>query len=108
MRRAMKQVVGEMPAEDWDAEMERQELAMSIPELRAKMFDEYTRTIEMLTEPLAERVGRKPNDPKVRNLAGAVIGIAWAAWLTSREDPKRDLMARIDDGLKHLDAGLPL
>jgi hypothetical protein len=104
----MRQVVSEMPKEDWASEMERQELAMSIPELRAKLFDEYTRTIEMITEPLAERVGRRPDDPQVRNFAGAVIGIAWAAWLMSREDPRRDLMKRVDDGLKHLEAGLPL
>ena len=108
LRRAMQQVVSEMPEEDWASEIERQELAMAIPELRAKLFDEYTRTIEMITEPLAERVGREPTDPKVRNFAGAVIGIAWAAWLISREDPKRDLMKRVDEGLKHLEDGLPL
>jgi AcrR family transcriptional regulator len=108
LRRAMQQVVSEMPEEDWASEMERQELAMAIPELRAKLFDEYTRTIQMITEPLAERVGREPTDPKVRNFAGAVIGIAWAAWLISREDPKRDLMKRVDEGLKHLEDGLPL
>lgn len=108
LRRAMKEVVSQMPEEDWASEIERQKLAMSIPELRAKLFDEYSRTIEMITEPLAERVGRSPDDPKVRNVAGAVIGIAWAAWLMAQDDPQRDLMARVDDGLRHLEAGLPL
>jgi AcrR family transcriptional regulator len=108
VRRAIRQVVAELPEEDWATERQRHQLAISVPELRAKMFDEYTRTIDMISEPIAERVGRKPNDPKVRNFAGAIIGISLAAWVVAVEDPKQDLMRMVDQGLKHLEAGLPL
>lgn len=108
VRRAIREVVRQLPEEDWATERQRHQLALSVPELRAKMFDEYTRTIDMISEPIAERVGRKPDDPKVRNFAGAIIGISLAAWVVAVEDSRLDLMELVDDGLKHLEAGLPL
>jgi AcrR family transcriptional regulator len=108
LRAAIKQVVNGVHEEDWANEMERHQLAMSIPELRVKMFDEYMRTLQLITGPLAERVGRKPDDFEVRNVAGAVIGVSMAVWLSLAEDPSQDVMELVDQGLAHLEAGLRL
>jgi MftR C-terminal domain len=65
---------------------------------------------------VAERSGRDPGDFAVRALAGAVVGIAMAAWF----DEAGDLMSfddktklatfaeRFEQGLALLEAGLPL
>jgi len=108
MRRAVRQTLSDLPDEDWAAERNRQQLAMSVPELRAKLFDEYTRTIEVVAGPLAERAGRKPDDFEIRNLAGAIIGVSLAAVTAMADNPKADVMKLIDKGLAHLAAGLPL
>ncbi len=108
LRAAIKQVINDAHEEDWATELKRHQLAMAIPELRVKMFDEYMRTMQLITGPLAERVGRKPDDFEVRNVAGAVIGVSLAVWLSLAEDPSRDVMDLVDQGLAHLEAGLPL
>ena len=108
VRRALRETFRDLPEEDWATEQARHELAMSVPELRAKLFDEYTRTIDVLAEALADRAGCGPDDFKVRNLAGAIIGVSLAAVMTTVDDPKADVMQAVDKGLAHLDAGLPL
>ena len=56
-----------------------------------------------------ERVERRPDDPAVRTLARAVIGVGISAWYTAghHASPK-DYLAVMDAGLAQLEAGLPL
>jgi AcrR family transcriptional regulator len=96
-----------------DDELERlretTKLTLSVPEVRARAIDEFTRTIDVIAEAVARRVGRKPDDFAVRNLAGAMVGVIMAASLPlSAGDLGRDWFQRIDAALAHLDAGLPL
>lgn len=85
------------------------ELSASVPEIRARAADEFTRTIEVLAGPLARRAGRPPDDPAVRHVAGAMIGVIWAATMVPpiSSDPA-ELVERIDAALAHLEEGLPL
>jgi AcrR family transcriptional regulator len=95
---------------------ESSELAGIIPEVRSRALDRLAHTIDGLTEVIAGRVGRSEEDPVVRNLAGAITGVVIAATLPScsgapEEPVQPDLPAmfeRIDAGLAHLEAGLPL
>jgi hypothetical protein len=84
-------------------------LSESVPEIRARAADEFTRTIEVMAAPLARRAGRSPDDPAVRHVAGAMIGVIWAATMMPQVsgDPA-DLVDRIDTALAHLEQGLPL
>jgi AcrR family transcriptional regulator len=86
-------------------------LTLAVPEIRARAIDEFVRTIEQISEAFAERTGAAPDDFEVRNLAGAIIGVIMAAalpWSTD-QDPDIDVMfERIDAGLAHLEAGLPI
>jgi AcrR family transcriptional regulator len=92
------------------------ELAAIIPEVRSRAVDRMARSIDELTEVIAHRVGRSQDDPAVRNVAGAITGVLIVATLPwhapSSDGPVRpDLPAmfkRIDAGLAHLEAGLPL
>jgi AcrR family transcriptional regulator len=86
-------------------------LTLSVPEVRARALDELSRTIEMIAQALASRAGREADDPAVRTMAGAIIGVIMATtlpWATSEEVGIREIFRRIDAGLAHLEAGLPL
>jgi len=88
---------------------ERERLMRSEPELRAAMLDELTRTVQEITGLIAERSGRAPNDDMVVALAGAVIGIAIAAWLgSSGEDWANRFVQRVDLGMAALEFGFRL
>ena len=109
MRAAMWSVFGELPADELAMQGERDGLIRAVPELRARMLDEFAKNLELFAEIVAERVGRSPDDPAVRTLAGAVIGVGISAWYTAGHgaDPS-DYLAVMDASLAHLEAGLPL
>jgi AcrR family transcriptional regulator len=108
LRGAMRAVFAELPAEEWEVQRERNRLIRSVPELRAKMLDEFARNLDMLAELVAERVGRRADEPAVRTLAGAVIGVGIAAWYTAGDHTLPDSLALMDAGLAQLEAGLRL
>ena len=84
-------------------------MTMEIPELRARAVDELSRTIDVIAEATARRIGRDPGDFAVRNLVGAIIGVILSAtmpWAPGHHTA--DTFARVDAALAHLEAGLPL
>jgi AcrR family transcriptional regulator len=108
LRAAMAAVFAGLPADQVKLERERQALILSEPELRAGMLDGLNGTIRLIAEVMAERVGRRPDELAVRTFAGAVLGVVLASMFAAAEDPGADVFARIDEGLAHLEAGLPL
>jgi AcrR family transcriptional regulator len=84
-------------------------LTLSVPEVRARALDEFTRTIDVIAEAIARRTGRAPDDFAVRNMAGAIIGVIMAVSLPiSAGELDDDWFRRIDAALANLEAGLPL
>jgi len=69
-----------------------------------------------MTEALAKRTGRAPDDLAVRTFAGAVFGVMTSASLPYHQVPEggvsstlvTDLFGRIDEALGMFEAGLPL
>jgi len=109
LRGAMWAVLAELPAEDLALQRERDALIRSVPELRARMLDEFARNLQLVAEVVAERVGRRADEPAVRTLAGAVIGVGISAWYTAGDHATtEDYLAVMDAGLAHLEAGLRL
>jgi transcriptional regulator MftR-like protein len=86
---------------------------MTVPEIRARATDEFTRTIGVIGEALAKRAGRPADDLAVRTAAGAIIGVMmsltmpWEGWASDMQTIE-DLSGRIDQALALLEAGLPL
>lgn len=100
-----------LTADDAEAFAVTMQLTMSIPEIRARALDEFMRTTDQISDAIARRTGASPDDFAVRNMAGAIIGVVMAAAMPRDADEDVDLDAmfdRIDAGLAHLDAGLPL
>jgi AcrR family transcriptional regulator len=84
---------------------ERLELLLSVPPLRATLLDGLRGPMRLLAEAVAERAGRSPDDPTVRALAGAVMGVGLSAMFAAAEDPDADIVSLIDEGLGQLEAG---
>jgi AcrR family transcriptional regulator len=107
-RAAAAQMLGTLTPEELARFRETTELALTVPEVRARAMDEFARTIDEIAAAVARRTGRAPDDFAVRNVAGAVIGVIMAATMPWAEAPSDDMFERIDAALAHLDAGLPL
>lgn len=103
LRRAFETSVATMSDEQWELERVRQRLVFSIPELKAAQLDEYHRTIRMLTEALARRLGRGADEFEVRVFAGALTG----GMLAVLDDVPMSF-ERIYRALDFFDAGMPL
>lgn len=86
---------------------ERLELLLSVPPLRAMLLDGLHGPMRLLAEAVAERTGGRPDDPSVRAIAGAVMGVGLSAMFAASDDPEADLVSLIDEGLAQLEAGLP-
>lgn len=103
----------QMTDEDMERFAETTRLTLSVPEIRARAIDELTRTTDLITAVIAARIGRSADDFATRNMAGAIIGVILAAtmpWQAVGNGGTNvdELFDRIDAGLAHLDAGLPL
>ncbi|HJP78429.1 MAG TPA: TetR family transcriptional regulator [Pseudonocardiaceae bacterium] len=109
LRRSVRAVWEGLDSELLRNEAYRYQLMESVPELRAAMYTEYRRSIGLLADLIAERVGMDPNGVELRAFAGALIGV-----MMSVADAHSDLLfsegglGRMDQALAYLEAGLPL
>jgi AcrR family transcriptional regulator len=108
MRAATKSMLAILSPEDLARLGETVELSMSVPEVRARAVDEFTRTIDVVARALATRAGRDPDDFAARNVAGAIVGVIMAATVRRPGQGPAEMFAQIDAALAHLEAGLPL
>ncbi len=110
-RAAAADTLAALSPEDMERFRETVQLTMAVPEIRARALDELSRTIDVISAAIASRAGREPDEFAARNVAGAIIGVIIAATMplhAMRETDVRDMFARIDAALAHLEAGLPL
>jgi AcrR family transcriptional regulator len=111
-RAAARQAFAQMGQEELAKLRETAELTLTVPELRARAMDEFSRTIGVIAEAAARRSGRDPDDFAARILAGAIVGVIMAATMPWHDWAAReygaDMLDRIDAALGQLEAGLPL
>ncbi len=108
IRRGIREVfahVGDEALADLQA---RVELAMSVPSLRATMFDQLAQAVGDLAAVVAERAGRPADDFAAATLAGAVMGVMISAELYWVGHPGADLLGLVDQALARLEDGLSL
>jgi len=107
MRASVRTAFDALGAADLGELREAMDLAMTVPAVRARMLEELSRTMQIIAEAVADRSGKSASDFEVRALAGAVVGIAMAAWF----DQPGNLDAfgdRFERGLALLESGLPI
>jgi AcrR family transcriptional regulator len=122
VRAAMREAWNSFTPEEWAQIQEGGKLSMYVPEIRARAINEFSRTIKVIAEALASRLGRAPDDFQVRCLAGAVIGVMMAVVLPDKLEAETeaeaeavahdtigpDTVPRVDEALAFLEQGLPL
>ena len=86
---------------------ETMNMAIAVPAVRARMLAEFARTTQVIAQAVAERTGKEASDFGVQALAGAVVGIAMAAWFDQPED-LGGFGDKLERGLALLEAGLSL
>jgi AcrR family transcriptional regulator len=103
IRRAYADVMARLPAEQLEFENTRQRLMFSVPELKAAMYDEYYRTVNVTAELFGRRIGRAATDFELRVFVGALTGAVMAAF-----DSAPQTAETIYRALDFFDAGMPL
>jgi AcrR family transcriptional regulator len=102
-RRAYQAVMAQLAPDQLEFESTRQRLMFSIPELKAAMYDEYYRTVNVVADAIGDRIGRDASDFDIRVFAGALTGAMMAAF-----DGAPKAAGTIYRALDFVDAGMPL
>ena len=106
LRASFRTGFGGIAGEELELQRVRERLMRSVPELEAAMLGEFARSVREVAELVAERSGRPADDDQVLALAGAVIGLAIAAWLaTEGDDWIEHYLDRIDVGMALVESG---
>src|SRR5918994_149802 len=108
IRESIREVLARTTADEQAQLRERLELLLSVPPLRATLVDRIRGPMRLLTEAIAARAGKRPEDPAVRAGAGAVLGVGLSAMFVAAGDPDADVLSLLDEGLAQLEDGLPL
>jgi AcrR family transcriptional regulator len=109
-REALRAGYATLSSEQRALEKHRTELIAAIPEIRAAHLDHLTSGMHELTAAVAERAGRKADDPDVIAVSGAIVGIMMISQLdmsrrTAPPSPPPDPVVAIDDALARLQQG---
>jgi AcrR family transcriptional regulator len=114
VRAAIREMFGSYSTADMALIRESTRLMMTVPEIRARAMDEFSRTIAVVAGAVAKRAGRDPDDLAVRTAAGAIVGVIMSITMPWKERSEErgfdfeDSFERIDEALGLLEAGLPL
>jgi AcrR family transcriptional regulator len=112
LRAATWEVFVSYSATDMDLIEENHALSLNVPEIRARALDEFARMIAIVSEALAKRAGRAPDDLAVRATVGAWVGVIMSITLPlahpSDQQGIQEMFQHIDQALALLEAGLPL
>ena len=108
LRAAFRDILAGLSAAQQSELRERLRLLLSIPPVRATLLAQFGGPLRLLTEAVAERAGRRPDDPAVRTLVGAVLGVCLSAMFAAADDPEADAVRLIDEAMARLEDGLPL
>lgn len=111
LRASFREAVATLTGPEWDELRELTALSVSVPEIRARLLNEFSRMVTVSAEALARRTGRSPDDLQVRVLSGAVFGTMMAVltqetYFEGRIGPED--FQRIDEALALLESGLAL
>jgi AcrR family transcriptional regulator len=106
VRNAMISEIIEMTDDEWETTRQRNQLIMTVPELRAAALNNYTKFMQLLTQIVAKRVGSHPEDLAVRTFAGVIVGVNISLMEYSAEVTKSEFSKLLDEALEVVEKGL--
>jgi AcrR family transcriptional regulator len=107
LRLAYREVFADLTETEKNTFFERSLLCMQVPEIRAAFLDQLVQSVDLLSRMAAERAGRETDDPQVRALAGAILGVSVAEFLHWSRNPRTDFTAAIDAAMASLEPAFP-
>jgi AcrR family transcriptional regulator len=108
LRTAIHDVLARLSADEQAELRERMSLMLAVAPLRALLLDQIDGPMRMMAQVVAERTSRSPDDPAIRALVGAVIGVGLSAMFAAADDPSADLVVMIDEAMAYLETGFAL
>ena len=108
LRLSMRSTLGNLSPEQNAEQNERIELLLAVPALRSAAIAQFSDTMTMLSEAIAERIGRSADDFQIRVTAGAIVGAAMAMMSAMAADPTAKPFELMDAAIAQLQAGLEL
>ncbi|WNS44872.1 TetR family transcriptional regulator [Paenibacillus sp. MMS20-IR301] len=102
---AMISATADLSAEELITVRERNQLIMTIPELRAASLNNWMQTMQMITGMLAKRLNKSSDDLDIRTLAGVVIGVNLSVMQYHAEHPESDFAALLDEAFHKVQSG---
>lgn len=106
IRQVVRDTLSGLPPEESAALLERTQLMYSVPQLRAKVWDNWRRTQGMLADLVGEQLGRSADDLRVRAITGAMMGTMIGVIELWMAEPHRDLGELLDQSLAVLEGPL--
>ncbi|HET9655618.1 MAG TPA: TetR family transcriptional regulator [Kineosporiaceae bacterium] len=107
LRLAYREVFQDLTPAEAQTFFQRAELILQVPELRASFLDSLAEGVAVITEVITERSGRAGDDPEVRAVAGAVMGVAITEFLHWARHPDTDFAAAIDRAMEIIEPAFP-
>lgn len=108
LRGAVRSAHDALPPDERQARRERDTAILQVPELWTANLPVLDDALRFLDGLVASRSGRAPDDPAVRALTGAVLGVGVRALLEGAADPDREPVDALDAALAALDTGMAL
>jgi AcrR family transcriptional regulator len=105
-RRVIVETLGGLPENELAMIRYRTKLMFEVPQLRARMWDNWISTQKMLDELIAEQLNSTADDIRVRTTSGALIGSMISTFEIWVQHPERDLAEVLDEALGILERGL--
>ena len=109
IRNTLHEMVSAMVGSDRGRSLARSRLMLSVPALRGRHWDQGQESIGLLSEIIAERLGRPPEDLEVRWFVAALMAVWETAVMTwVRSGGEGDLLKTLDRAIAFLNDGCPL
>jgi len=108
LRNAFRAFFTSLSSDEVNEQRERIALILSVPKLRARMFDQFIEAMHLLADAIADRTQRSRKDLEIRMFSGAVIGLGMVLMETLVDDPNADLSELIDVAVAKLESGISL
>jgi AcrR family transcriptional regulator len=108
LRNAFRSMFAQMTDDQRAEQRGRMALVLGVPALRAAVYEQFSSTMDLLSEVIAGRAQRDPDDFGVRTMAGAVVGASMAVLAALTENPKADYAVLLDRALTTLQEGIDL
>jgi AcrR family transcriptional regulator len=110
MQLAMHEIWGALSQAEIDEQLERGRLAYEVPALRERYVLELIRTVGLMVNLVAERLGRPADDFELQVTTGAAMGGILAAMLPMYDGQQTDIdvIALVDRAVEVLERGINL